>query len=70
LNTITIGILDSTDPGISNKFAALGDFGTELDINSAWETIREYRNILAKEMMLRIIRSEETSQAAVVTGFK
>jgi hypothetical protein len=26
---------------ISNRFAALEEFGTEVDINSAWEVIRE-----------------------------
>jgi hypothetical protein len=34
---------------VSNIFAALEDFGTELEINSAWETIRENIKISAKE---------------------
>jgi hypothetical protein len=28
---------------ISNRFAALENLGTEVDINRAWETIRESR---------------------------
>jgi 50S ribosomal subunit-associated GTPase HflX len=34
---------------VSNKFAALEDLDTEVEINSAWETIRENINISAKE---------------------
>jgi hypothetical protein len=34
---------------VSNRFAALEDLDTEVDINSAWETIREDINISAKE---------------------
>jgi hypothetical protein len=33
---------------VSNRFAALEDLDTEVEINSAWETIREY-NTSAKE---------------------
>jgi hypothetical protein len=35
----------------SNRFAALGDLDAEVDINSAWETIRENINISAKESL-------------------
>jgi hypothetical protein len=31
--------------GVSNRFAALEDLDTEVDINSTWETIRENINI-------------------------
>jgi 50S ribosomal subunit-associated GTPase HflX len=34
---------------VSNRFAALEDLDTELEINSAWETIRENILISAKE---------------------
>jgi hypothetical protein len=34
---------------VSNRFAALEDLGTELEINSAWETIREYKNFSQRE---------------------
>jgi hypothetical protein len=34
---------------VSNKLAALEDFDTEVEINGAWETIRENINITAKE---------------------
>jgi hypothetical protein len=34
---------------VSNRFAALEDLDTEVDINSAWETIREDIKILTKE---------------------
>jgi hypothetical protein len=33
---------------VSNGFTALEDFGTEVDINSAWETIREDIKISAR----------------------
>jgi hypothetical protein len=62
---------------ISNRFAALDDLDAELDINSAWEMIRENIKISAKESlgylelkkhkpgfdegMLKFIRSKETS---------
>jgi hypothetical protein len=36
---------------VSNRFAALEDFDTEVEINSAWETIRENVKILAKESL-------------------
>jgi hypothetical protein len=29
---------------VSNRFAGLEDFDTEVDIISAWETIRDYQN--------------------------
>jgi hypothetical protein len=35
---------------VSNMFAALEDLDAEVDINSAWETIREIIRILAKEV--------------------
>jgi hypothetical protein len=53
---------------VSNRFAALEDLDTEVEINSAWEMIRKNVNISAKEslgyfklrmhklMMLKIIR--------------
>jgi hypothetical protein len=34
---------------VSNRFAALEDLDTEVEINSAWETIRKNINISAKE---------------------
>jgi hypothetical protein len=34
---------------VSNRFAALEDLDTEMEINSAWETIRENIKISAKE---------------------
>jgi hypothetical protein len=34
---------------VSNRFADLGDLGTEVEINSAWETTRGNIKILAKE---------------------
>jgi hypothetical protein len=37
--------------GISNRFAALEDLDTEVEINSAWETISENINISAKESL-------------------
>jgi hypothetical protein len=55
---------------VSNRFAALEDLDTEVEINSAWETIRENMKISAKESlgyfelkkhaqrMLKIIRSK------------
>jgi phosphomevalonate kinase len=36
---------------VSNRFAALEDLDTEVEINSAWETIREYIKISAKESL-------------------
>jgi hypothetical protein len=36
---------------VSNRFAALEDLDTEVEINSAWETIRENINISAKESL-------------------
>jgi hypothetical protein len=37
---------------VSNRFAALEDLDTEVDTNSAWETIRENIKISAKECRL------------------
>jgi hypothetical protein len=37
---------------ISNRFASLEDLDTEVEINSAWETIRENIKISAKESRL------------------
>jgi hypothetical protein len=37
---------------VSNRFAALEDLDTEVEINSAWETIRENKQISAKESRL------------------
>jgi hypothetical protein len=34
---------------VSNRFAALEDLDTEVEINNAWETFRENINISAKE---------------------
>jgi hypothetical protein len=36
---------------VSNRFASLEDFDTEVEINSIWETIRENINILAKKSL-------------------
>jgi hypothetical protein len=36
---------------VQNRFAALGDLDTEVEINSAWETIRENIEISAKESL-------------------
>jgi hypothetical protein len=36
---------------VSNRFAALEDLDTEVDINSAWKTIRENIKISAKESL-------------------
>jgi hypothetical protein len=37
---------------VSNRFAALEDLDAEVEINSAWETIRENIKILAKESIV------------------
>jgi hypothetical protein len=37
---------------VSNRFAALEDLDAEVEINSAWETIRENIKISAKESRL------------------
>jgi hypothetical protein len=69
---------------ISNRFAALENLDTEVDIKRAWKTVRENIKISAKESldyyelkkhhvrrrMLKIIIPKETSQIAVVTGSK
>jgi hypothetical protein len=36
---------------VSNRFAALEDLDTEVEINSAWETIRENIKVSAKESL-------------------
>jgi hypothetical protein len=36
---------------VSNRFAALEDLGTEVEINSAWKTIQENIKISAKESL-------------------
>jgi hypothetical protein len=36
---------------VSNRFAALEDFDAEVEISSAWETIRENITISAKESL-------------------
>jgi hypothetical protein len=36
---------------VSNRFAALEDWNVEVEINSAWETIRENIKISAKESL-------------------
>jgi hypothetical protein len=36
---------------VSNRFAALEDLDTEVEINNAWETIRENIKISAKECL-------------------
>jgi hypothetical protein len=35
---------------ISNRFAALGKLDTEVDVNKAWETIRENKNFPPKRV--------------------
>jgi hypothetical protein len=37
---------------VSNRFAALEDLDTEVEINSAWEMIREKIKISAKESLV------------------
>jgi hypothetical protein len=36
---------------VSNRFAALEDLDSEVEINSAWETMREIIKISAKESL-------------------
>jgi hypothetical protein len=36
---------------VPNRFAALEDLDTEVEINSAWETIREITTISAKDSL-------------------
>jgi hypothetical protein len=36
----------------SNRFAALEDLDTEVEINTIWETIREYKNFSERESRL------------------
>jgi hypothetical protein len=73
-------------PEVSNRFAALEDWDAEVQINSAWEMIRENINISANVSlgyfelkkykpwflvwMFKIISSKETSEISVVTGSK
>jgi hypothetical protein len=37
---------------VSNRFAALEDLNSEVEVNSAWETIRENINISAKRVQV------------------
>jgi hypothetical protein len=37
---------------VSNRFAALEDLAAEVEINSAWELIRENIKISAKEILI------------------
>jgi hypothetical protein len=37
---------------ISNRFAALENLGTEMDINSVWETIRDNQNFCQRQSRL------------------
>jgi hypothetical protein len=59
---------------VSNRSAALEYLDAEVNINSAWEMIREIITISVKEnlsyRMFKIIRSKETSQTVMVTGSK
>jgi hypothetical protein len=70
---------------VSNRFAALEDLDADIEINSAWETIRENINISAKESLgyyeLKTHRpwfhedcskllDQKKRQIAVVTGSK
>jgi hypothetical protein len=45
---------------VSNRFAALEDLDAEVEINSAWETIRENIKISTKES--RLLRTEEAKK--------
>jgi hypothetical protein len=45
---------------VSNRFKDLENLDAKMDINSAWKLIQR--------MMLKIIRTKETSQTAVGTG--
>jgi hypothetical protein len=42
---------------VANGFAALEDLDAEVEINSAWETIRENIKISAKESRLFLIEA-------------
>jgi hypothetical protein len=55
---------------ISNRFTGSQNLVAQMDINRAWETIRENIKISAmiRRRMLKIIASNETRQIAVVTG--
>jgi hypothetical protein len=44
---------------ISNRFAALENLDTEVDINKAWETIRENKNFHQREYTRRYLWTEE-----------
>jgi hypothetical protein len=70
---------------ISNRFAAFENLGTEVDINRYWETVKENIQFSAYRVYVimnsrsishvstkdaRTIRSEETSQIALVTESK
>jgi hypothetical protein len=41
---------------VSNRFAALEDLDAEVEINSAWETIREYKHFSQRESRLFLIQ--------------
>jgi hypothetical protein len=51
---------------VTNKFVALEDLDAEVEINSAWETIKEDIKISAKESLGYF----ELKLTAVVTGSK
>jgi hypothetical protein len=53
---------------VSNRFAALEDLDTEMEFNSAWETIRENITIAAKENLgsTNICRNLRTQQMSVL----
>jgi hypothetical protein len=36
---------------VSNRFAALEDLDAEVEINSAWETIRLFKNIMSERTL-------------------
>jgi hypothetical protein len=46
---------------VSNRFTAFEDLDAEVEINTAWEPIRENIKISTKERVFKIIRSKETS---------
>jgi hypothetical protein len=51
---------------VSNRFAALEDLDAEVEINSAWETIRENIQISAKEN--NQVEEDEMDGACSTTG--
>jgi hypothetical protein len=48
---VLIKVLEQFRVEVSNRFAALEDLDAEVDINSAWETVRENIKISAKESL-------------------